>query len=314
MLRHMPEPAPADAPSVLVIVGPTASGKSALALELAERLDAEIVSADSQQLYRGFDVGTAKPSAAELARVPHHLVSAVDPREQMDAARYVGLADAAVADIVTRHRRVIVAGGTGLYVRAFLLGVVPLPRTSPELRARLEEELRQTGVDAMRARLAAVDPVTAESIRPADKVRLLRALEIHALTGEPPSAVRARHGFSRFRYRARILGISPPRQVLYERIDERTRWMFANGLIEEVRALGAQGLDSASAMGSLGYRQALAFVRGEMTIETAIDTACRDTRNYAKRQLSWFRSEPWVEWTDWSPDPGEIVKRAGHLA
>ena len=280
-------------PQLTVIAGPTAAGKSALALDLALRTGAEIVSADSQAVYRHFDVGTAKPDAEALARVPHHLISVVDPLEQFSAARFQALADEAIRDIDRRGRRVLVVGGTGLYVRALLHGLSDAP-PDPQVRSRLEEELERIGAAAMHARLAAVDPASAERIPAADSLRVLRALEIQAVTGAPASAVRAAHRFDADRYPYTLWFLDPPREALAEAIRARTREMFARGLVDEVRRLVGLGYREAPAMASVGYRQALAVVDGRMSPGEAQAETEAETRAFAKRQRTWFRKEAGV--------------------
>lgn len=277
-------------PQLTVIAGPTAAGKTALALALAERTGAEIVSADSQAVYRHFDLGTAKPDAAALARVPHHLISVVDPLEQFTAARFQELADAAIAQIAGRGRRVLVVGGTGLYVRALLHGLSATP-PDREVRRRLEEEARQRGPEALHARLARVDPESAARIAVADTLRVVRALEIHAVTGAPASAAQRAHAFAPERYPYSLWFLDPPRAVLAEAIAVRTRALFAGGLLDEVRRLVDQGYRDAPPMGSVGYRQALAVVEGRMTVAAAQAETAQETRAYAKRQRTWFRRE-----------------------
>ncbi len=281
---------------LLVIAGPTASGKSSLALEVAERTGGEIVSADSQQIYRHFDVGTAKPTAGELRRVPHHLVSSVDPGDQVNAGRWRELADAAIADIRARGRRPIVAGGTGLYLRVLLHGVMPGPGASPAIRARIKAEAAELGREALHRKLAEVDPESAARILPRDLVRVERALEIYELTGVPASASRRAHGFQERRHPFRLVVLAPPRAALYAAIDARVRSMFLeHGLVDEVRALVARGYRDAPPMRSVGYVQALAVAEGRMGVEEAVEDAARQTRHYAKRQLTWFRKEAGAE-------------------
>lgn len=275
-------------PPLLVIAGPTASGKTRLAIELAERVGAEIVNADSQQVYRHFDIGTAKPSAQELARVPHHVLSCVDPLEPFSAARYQQLADAAIADLVARGKRVVVVGGTGLYLRVLLHGVVPAPGSDEGLRAELE----QFPDEVLHERLRAVDPVTAARLPTADRVRLIRALEIHALTGEAASSHRERHAFQAQRYPAKLWVLDPPREVVYAAINARTKAMFDGGLVEETRGLIARGYREAAPMRAVGYAQALEVVEGRMTLERALEDVAQKTRHYAKRQWTWFKKEP----------------------
>ncbi|MBL8920722.1 MAG: tRNA (adenosine(37)-N6)-dimethylallyltransferase MiaA [Myxococcaceae bacterium] len=276
---------------MLVIAGPTASGKTRVAIELAEQVGAEIVNADSQQVYRHFDIGTAKPTAAELARVTHHLVSCVDPLEAFSAARFQQLADAAIAEIAGRGRRVVVVGGTGLYIRVLLHGVVPAPGSDEALRAQLE----QLADGELHAKLAAVDPITAKRLPTSDRVRLIRALEIHSLTGEPASAHRERHAFQADRYPFRLWVLDPPREPLYAAINARAKAMFDAGLVEETRALIAKGYREAAPMGAVGYAQALQVIDGAMTVEQAIADVAQKTRHYAKRQWTWFRKERGAE-------------------
>jgi tRNA dimethylallyltransferase len=280
---------------VLVIAGPTASGKTALAVALARRLGGEIVNADSQQVYRGLDVGTAKPSAAERAAAAHHLIDVVDPGEGMDAARFAALADAAIADVAARGRLPIVAGGTGLYLRALLHGVVAAPGRDPALRARLEEEAARCGRPALHARLAAIDPAAAARIRPNDLVRIVRALEI-AAGGTMPSELHAGHAFQEDRYAARLFALDPPRAALHARIDARVAEMFAGGLLDEARALAARFGDAVPARWPIGYAEAIACVRGELEVAEAIRRVQVAHRRYARRQVIWLRRERGVEW------------------
>jgi tRNA dimethylallyltransferase len=282
-------------PHLLVVAGPTASGKTALAIALAQRLGGEIVSADSQQLYRGLDVGTAKPTAAERTAVPHHLLDVAEPGEGMDAARFVALADAAIADVAARGRVPVVAGGTGLYVRALLHGVVEAPGRDPALRARLEAEAERLGRPALHARLAGIDPEAAARIRPNDLVRVVRALEI-AAGGRTQSELFAAHRFQPDRYPARILALDLPRDVLHERIDRRVEAMFAGGLLDEARALAARYGAAVPPKLPIGYAEALACLRGEGTVGDAIGQVQRATRQYARRQVMWLRREAGVEW------------------
>ncbi len=278
-------------PGLTIIAGPTASGKTALAIEVARALKAEIVNADSQQIYRGFDIGTAKPSPAELAAVPHHLISTLEPQHRCSAAQYLQLADAAIADIHARGRAVVVVGGTGLYIRVLLHGVVEAPGSNADLRATWEALADREGNAALHAQLAQVDPETAQRLPVADRVRIIRALEIHALTGQTASAHRARHQFAPWRYRATLWVLNPDRETLYARINQRTEAMFAHGLLEETQALIAAGLRDTAPMESVGYAQALACLEGRMTPAEAIADCAQKTRHYAKRQFTWFRKE-----------------------
>jgi tRNA dimethylallyltransferase len=307
--RPPPKPAPSGAPPLLALVGPTASGKTALGIALARALGGEIVSADSQQVYRLLEIGTAKPTAEERAAVPHHLLDVADPAERLSAGEFARLADQAIEGIRARGLLPIVVGGTGLWLRALLLGIVETPPADPQLRARLEREAESLGRPAMHARLAQLDPETAVQIPPQNLVRVVRALEIHALTGQRPSELRASHGFGQLRYRARVLGISPPREELYRRIDRRARAMFEAGLADEVRGLVERGLRDAPALRALGYPQALDLLEGRATREGAIAATAQASRHYAKRQLTWFRADPLVEWIDWPPRPEALAAR-----
>jgi tRNA dimethylallyltransferase len=287
---------------ICVVAGPTASGKTALAVALARRLGGEIVNADSQQVYRGLDVGTAKPTPEERGLAPHHLLDVVEPGEGMDAARFVALADEAVADIAARGRVPIVAGGTGLYVRALLHGVVAAPGRDPALRARLEEEAGRLGRPALHARLAALDPAAAARIRPNDLVRIVRALEI-AAGGALPSELHAAHAFRPDRYDALLVALDPPRPALHARIEARVREMFAGGLLDEARALLARFDGTLPARLPIGYAEAAACVRGELALEEAIRRVQVAHRRYARRQVMWLRAERGVEWV---PPPADV--------
>jgi tRNA dimethylallyltransferase len=292
-----------SAPELTVIAGPTAAGKSALALRLAARGNAEILSADSQAVYRHFDLGTAKPDAEALARVPHHLISVLDPLEQFTAARFQMLADAAIREISARGRRVLVVGGTGLYIRVLLHGLSAGP-SDAEVRARLEAEAMHVGAEAMHARLAANDPESARRISVADTLRVVRALEIHELTGTPASVAYQAHRFAAARYPFTLWFMDSPREALAQAITLRTRTMFARGLVEEVEALVRRGYREAPAMRSVGYCQALAVLEGRLTRSEAELETERLTRAYAKRQRTWFRKEPGARFV---PPPYEAI-------
>ncbi|RJS17637.1 tRNA (adenosine(37)-N6)-dimethylallyltransferase MiaA [Corallococcus sp. H22C18031201] len=282
----------AAGPRLTVIAGPTASGKTALAVRLATRAGGEIVSADSQQVYQRFDIGTAKPSAEELAAVPHHLVSVVEPSQTFSAAEYQRRADAAIADITARGKPVFVVGGTGLYLRILLHGVVDAPGALPALRDELEALASAEGREAVHRRLAQVDPETAAKLPPQDLLRGIRALEIHAQTGVPASEFRRAHAFAPDRYPFALYVLEPPRDALYRAINARTEALFSRGLVEETRELLALGYGDAAPMRSVGYVQARAVVEQRMSVQEAIHDTAQETRRYAKRQLTWFRKEP----------------------
>jgi tRNA dimethylallyltransferase len=280
---------------IVVLVGPTAAGKTRLACELAERLSGEIVSADSQQCYRGLDAATAKPTPEERARAPHHLLDVADPEEQLDAAAFVKLADAAIAEIARRGKRIVVAGGTGLWIRALLRGLLAAPGRSEEFRAALRRDEEVVGVAGLHERLARVDPEAARTIRPSDRVRIERALEVHALTGARLSELQRQHGFAEERYAPLVLHLSPPREVLWDRIAARTREMFRSGALERETRRLLPRIDAvpsaARALKIIGYGDMAAALRGACSIEEAEERVAARTRRYAKRQGTWFRRD-----------------------
>jgi len=298
---------------IVVIVGPTAAGKTRLACDLAERLEAEIVSADSQQCYRGLDAATAKPTAEERARAPHHLLDVAAPEEQLDAAAFVKLADAAIAGIVRRGKRVIVAGGTGLWIRALLRGLLDAPGASAGFRAALRQEEETIGVAGLHERLAQVDPAAAQAIRPSDRVRIERALEVHALTGERLSDLQRSHAFAEERYRPLLFHVAPPRDILWERIAARTRDMFASGALERETAWildRIAGVPAAArALKIIGYGEMAAALRGVCSKQEAEQRVAARTRQYAKRQGTWFQKDAGAPLA-WPIDPAPLCDRA----
>ncbi len=299
-------------PKLLVIVGPTASGKSALALRLAEQLDAEIVNADSMQVYRGMDIGTAKPSAEERARVPHHLLDVADPDRLFSAADFANAADAVIADITARGKRAIVVGGTGLYIRALLKGLVDSPSGAGEIRAALQEEAGRLGNEAMLELLRQVDPEAAARMHPNNLVRIIRALEVYRMTGVPLSRYQQEHDFGRERYRALQIGIRVERAELYRRIERRVDAMVASGLEREVRRLLNAGWNrDLKAMRSIGYKEMTAWLTGECTQDEAVALIKRDTRRYAKRQLTWFNAERDILWLEY-PEKFDTISQLAH--
>ena len=298
-------------PKILIICGPTASGKSELALRLAEQLNAEIVNADSMQVYRDMDIGTAKPSAAERARVPHHLIDIVDPDQSFSAADFAAAADAAIQEIASRGRRSIVVGGTGLYIRALLKGLVESPGGAEQFRQELHAEAQQSGNQALLERLRQVDPDLAAQLHPNNLVRIIRALEVHHLTGIPLSRYQQEHGFSALRYRSLQIGTRVERSTLYARIDARVDRMLQTGLLEEVRGLLAAGYDAGmKAMRSIGYKEACAHLSGECSLEEAARLIKRDTRHYAKRQLTWFTADNDILWLEYPEKFDTILRHA----
>jgi tRNA dimethylallyltransferase len=283
---------------ILALVGPTGSGKTALSLHLAQRLDAEIVNCDSRQVYRFLDIGTAKPSPAERGTVPHHLFDVVDPDQPFDCARYRDLARAAIADMRARGRRTVLVGGSGLYLKVLRYGLAAGPPRDAALRARLET-LEDAEPGALHARLGAVDPAAAARLHPHDRVRLVRALEVCELTGRPLSAWHDEHAFHGPALHCRVIGLRMERGALYTRLDARCRRMVDDGLGDEVRALWQRGFGpELPPLRSIGYREIGAYLQGRCDLETAIADMQRATRQFAKRQLTWLRGDPTVEWKD----------------
>jgi len=278
---------------LLCIVGPTASGKSALALGLAQSLGGEIISADSMQIYRGFDIGTGKPSAEERAQVAHHLLDVADPLENWDAARWADEATRAIESVRARGGVPIVCGGTFLWVRALIYGLAEAPRGDDALRARHRALAEAEGRAALHARLAEVDAVSAARLAPNDLVRVSRALEVYELTGTPMSQLQAAHGFRAPRFSARFIGVARERAEQDELIARRVQAMLDAGWVDEVQSLIARGFGEARAMQSVGYRQVFeALASGAAVDPSAI---VRATRVFARRQRTWLRDQP-VEW------------------
>jgi len=283
--------------SAVAIVGPTASGKSALALELAAAIGGEIVSADSRQVYRHLDIGTAKPTPAERARVPHHLIDVADPDDAFDAARFRALALAAIGDVHARGRAVVICGGTGLYLRVLLHGLFRGPAAAPDLRARLRAAEKAEGPGTLHRRLAALDPASARRLHPRDLFRIVRALEVLELTGTPISAWQETHGFRTDGLRTLVLGCARHREELSARIEERCRAMLGQGLVDEIRGLWARGWGpDLPPLRSVGYRELGAYLQGACDEPTAVAAFARATRRLAKRQRTWFRAETAIEW------------------
>jgi tRNA dimethylallyltransferase len=277
-----------DPEAVLALVGPTASGKTELAIAIAERAGGEIVSADSVQIYRGFDVGSGKPTIAERARAPHHLIDRIDPLDHVDAARFSALARAAIDDIRARGKRPIVCGGTFLWVKALLFGLAEAPPASEPIRERHRAIAAAQGRPALHALLTAVDPVIATRLHPNDLLRVSRALEVHELTGEPMSSWQARHGFATPQLRARLVGVAVEPGELSRRIAARVRGWLDAGWLDEVRALIAAGYGDCRAMGSVGYREVRAHLETEISRAELETLIVRSTRIFARRQRTWL--------------------------
>ena len=294
------------APRVLCVVGPTASGKTKMAVALARRFGGEVVSVDSMQIYRGMTIGTAAPTAEEMEGVPHHMIAVADPAEQWSAARFCQAADACIQDILSRGKLPVLAGGTGLYLDALIRGDDFAPGSQGgEVRLRLQRELREQGPEALLERLRTVDPETAGRLHLRDEKRILRALEIYEQTGEPMS-LRDRRGRQRpDRYEAVYIGLSfRDREDLRRRIDRRVDDMVRQGLLQEVQDLLDSGLPrDATALQAIGYKQFLAVADGAATTDQAVEEVKLRSRQYAKRQLTWLRRNPDIHWILWYREP-----------
>ena len=280
------------------IVGPTASGKTTLGVELALRIGGEIINCDSVQIYQGIQVATAKPSEEEKRGVPHHLIDYVDPNVNYTAADWAKDASERIAEIESRGKRPIFVGGTGFYLRTLRQPLFDSPKTDDLLRERLRKIMDSRGAEHLHRMLQRLDAASAERVFPRDYVRVIRALEVFFQTGEPFSERQAeRLPPPEFADRILLFVLEPPRAELYERINRRTEMHFENGLVDEVLGLRASGIaDSTNALGSHGYRRVCEYLRGERTLESAVERAKQDVRNYAKRQLTWFRREKNTVW------------------
>jgi tRNA dimethylallyltransferase len=280
-----------------VILGPTAVGKTDVAIRLAERWGGEIISADSSAVYRGLDIGSAKPTPDEQRRVRFHLIDVADPTEVFTAARFRELALQAIADIQARGKRVLIVGGTGLYLRVLLHGFsLAPPPADPEVRARWKAEVERVGAPALHARLQQIDPIAAARIHPNDAVRITRALEVYEMTGVPISQWQRR---AEAELPAIKVGLTMPREQLYARIDQRVDKMIAQGMLQEVQTLLQNGYNPEQpALKGLGYRHLIGYLQGRVSWDEAVRLWKRDTRRFAKRQMTWFRREPGVHWVD----------------
>ena len=302
---------------LLCLLGPTAVGKTEIAIQLAQRLNAEIVSVDSRQIYRQMDIGTAKPTPEEQQTARHHLIDCVDITQPFSVADYQSLADAAIADIQNRGKRVLLVGGAGLYFRAIVDGLFEGPGADPALRERLESEAAQFGVDALHKRLQTCDPASAERIHPNNLVRVIRALEVYELTGTPMSELQQQWHPEKQRYPFIAFGLTMPRTLLYRRIEQRVDVMLANGLIAEVESLlAAEYARDSIALQSFGYRELIAYLDGDCTYLEAVTQLKQNTRRFAKRQLTWFRKDTRIEWLNRESTPnivGNILEKIGNI-
>ena len=294
----------------MVVLGPTGSGKSILSLALAERFHGEIVNCDSVALYREFEIGTAKPTPAERSRVPHHLFDCVDPKSCVTAGEYARMARQVLGEIHARGHLPIVVGGTGLYLRALVEGLFPGPERSDQLRARLRKQSGRKGPGYLHRVLDRLDRPAAAKIHPNDQAKLIRAIEV-CLTARQRLTELWEHGRAGLEgFRVLRLGLNPSRETLYRRINQRAIDMFASGLVEETRQLVERYGTEAYPLGALGYKQAIERIRGQMDDQTALQAAQQAHRNYAKRQMTWFRREPGVHWLEGFGDDAAIQQRA----
>jgi tRNA dimethylallyltransferase len=296
-VRRAIDRACAEPDRLLCVVGPTASGKSALALEIAESLGGEILSADSVQIYRGFDIGSGKPTAAEMERVPHHFVGTHDPLEPIDAASWAKLAEAAIADVRARGKVPIVCGGTFFWIRALVLGLVEAPAANAAIRARHRALVEAKGRAALHEELHRVDPRSASRLHPNDVVRVSRALEVYELTGRRMSDWQEEHGFKTRRFEATMLAIRRDNAALGARIEERAKAMLAAGWLDEVRGLLEAGYGEARAMGAVGYAEVRAHLEGKLPSAELLPAIVRSTRVFARRQRTWLEHAE-VEWLE----------------
>ncbi len=284
---------------LIVVVGPTASGKTGLGIQLAQAIGGEIVSADSMQIYRYMNIGTAKPTPAELTKASHHLIDCLDPKQPYNAGKFVEDADRCIREIDQRGKFAIVLGGTSLYIRALVQGIIPVPDTPPKLKEEVHGMVEREGLAKVYERLKALDPKSASPLHPNDVSRICRAMEVVLQTGRSIQEFQNRHRFQSKRYDAYFLGVRWPREILYERINRRIVMMIDEGLIEEVESLLQRGYDeSLPSMKSIGYKQACQYLKGEFSKEEMIADIQQKTRHYAKKQMTWYRKDESVVWLD----------------
>ena len=284
---------------IVVVCGPTAIGKTTVGIELAEKFGSEIISADSMQIYKRMDIGTAKPTPEEVARVSHHLIDVVEPDKPFDAVQYSKMAREIIRAFHNQGKIPFVVGGTGLYIKALLHGLYPSQTIDPAVRERLKTEADKFGSGSMHARLNEIDPETAARLHPNDTYRILRALETVETTGQPISQHHREHGFSDTPYNSLKIGLHMERQQLYERINLRVDIMLANGLVDEVKRLLDMGYSrELKSMQSIGYHHMVEYIQNRLEWDEAVRTLKRDTRRFAKRQFTWFRADPDIIWKE----------------
>lgn len=282
---------------LVVVLGPTAVGKSRVAVLVAKHYSTEVLTADSRQVYRGMDLGTDKPSTDERQGVPHRLIDLVDPDEAFNAGWYRRAALVELDRLYASRRLPLVVGGTGLYIRALVHGLCPAPQADPGLRAELKKLGEEQGRDRLYAELAVADPEAAARVHPNDESKIIRALEVHRLTGVPMSVAHRQHGFQETPFTTLLIGLQRPKEELYRRIEERIDWQLAHGMVKETRALLDRGYSRhLGAMKGLGYRHVAAHMAGDYDEAEMVRLFKRDTRRFAKRQMTWFRKEPGIHW------------------
>lgn len=282
---------------LVVLLGPTASGKSRIAVPVAKRFGTEVLTADSRQVYRGMDLGTDKPTMEERQGVPHRLIDLVDPDEPFNTGWFRRVALAEIARLLATKRLPLMVGGTGLYIRTLVRGLCPAPQGDPQVRAELKALANERGRESLYARLGLVDPDAAARLHPNDEAKVIRALEVHQLTGQPISVTQQQHGFHDAPFSTLLIGLHRPKEALYRRIEERIDWQLAHGMVEETRSLLDRGYGRhLGAMKGLGYRQVATYLAGECDYDEMVRRFKRDTRRFAKRQMTWFRAEPGIRW------------------
>ncbi len=286
-------------PKIVIICGPTGIGKTSVAVELARHFNGQIIGADSMQVYRYMDIGTAKPTAEEQARVVHHMIDIIGPDESFDAARYAELAGMKIFELDRQKITPFVVGGTGLYIKALLHGLFDAEVFDADVRRRLKQEADAHGIKCLHERLGRLDPESAKRLHPNDSYRIIRALEVVETAGKPISRYHREHGFSEQPFQALKIALNTDRAVLYARINERVDAMIAAGFLEEVKSLLARGYSAdLKSMQSIGYRHMVDFIQGRSNWEACVRTLKRDHRRYAKRQLTWFGADPQIIWKD----------------
>jgi len=284
----------------IIVLGPTSVGKSALGIILAKKLDGEIVSLDSMQIYKNMDIGTAKPSTEELAVVPHHLIDCQPLSETSDVASFINKAKKVENEILDRNFLPIFVGGTAMYIKAFVDGLFEGPKSSPEIREKLTSIANEKGSEFLhRELLSPIDPITAKKIHPNDLFRIVRAIEVYELTGKPISEQQTQWNQNNKSTEYRLIGLTMPRDLLYKKIEERVDQMMDSGLVDEVKKLMSLGIEkNKTAAQAIGYKEILAHLNGEYSLDRAIELIKRNTRRFAKHQLTWFRKDERIEWFD----------------